>query len=286
LKALQKTIQKPAEFTGVGVNVGREVTMRLLPAAPDTGITFVRVDLPSSPAIPASPGHVVPSLRRTVLRRGDAEVQMTEHILAAVSGLEVDNLVVEMRGPEFPACDGSARVFAALLQQAGIVEQQAPRPRRTLAEEVTVTDDNSRITALPAPDGGLTISYTLEYPHLALPAQHFEIRVTPESFLAELAPARTFVFQREAPALLASGLGRGASLENTLVLRDDGSLIYGQLRFPDEFARHKVVDLLGDLRLLGGGIAARIIAVRSGHAQNLRLINEMLPKLAVLPETP
>ncbi|HUT35865.1 MAG TPA: UDP-3-O-acyl-N-acetylglucosamine deacetylase [Planctomycetota bacterium] len=279
---MQRTIQRPAEFAGVGVNLGREVRIRLLPAPPDSGVTFVRADLPGTPAVPACPEHVVPELRRTVLRKGDAEVQMTEHLLAAVSGLEVDNLVVELKGPEFPACDGSPRVFADLLRNAGIADQDRPRTLRTLAEPVTVSDESSTMTALPAQEG-LSVSYTLEYPHLSLPGQHFDLRVTPESFLRELASARTFVFQREAPALLARGLGRGASLENTLVLRDDGSLIYGQLRFPNEFARHKVVDLLGDLRLLGAGIAARIIAVRSGHAQNLQLIEQVRQTLVAIP---
>jgi UDP-3-O-acyl N-acetylglucosamine deacetylase len=271
---MQRTIQNPAEFTGVGVNLGRAATLRLLPAPPDSGVSFVRADLPGAPSIAASPDNVVPKLRRTVLRKGDAEVQMTEHLLAAVHGLDLDNLVVELRGPEFPACDGSARAFSDLLLKAGIVEQDRPRVVRTLAEPVSVSDDSSTITAQPAA-AGLSVSYTLEYPNLSLPSQHFDIQVTPDNFARELAPARTFVFQREAPALLASGLGRGASLENTLVLRDDGSLIYGRLRFPDEFARHKAVDLLGDLRLLGAGVAARIIAVRSGHAQNLQLVEQI-----------
>ncbi len=285
MRQKQRTIQNPAEFTGVGVNLGRTVTLRLLPAPPDSGVCFVRADLPGAPSIPASPDHVVPKLRRTVLRKGDAEVQMTEHLLAAIHGLDLDNLAVELRGPEFPACDGSARAFADLLLKAGIVEQDQPRVPRTLAEPVSVSDESSTITALPAASG-LSLAYTLEYPHLSLPGQHFDIQVTPESFARELAPARTFVFQREAPALLASGLGRGASLENTLVLRDDGSLIYGRLRFPDEFARHKVVDLLGDLRLLGAGLAARIVAVRSGHAQNLQLVEQLRRVLADVSPTP
>lgn len=282
MKTAQRTIQTPAEVKGIGVNLGREVTLRLLPAPPDSGVTFVRTDLPGAPSVPAAPDYVVPKLRRTVLRKGDAEVQMTEHLLASACGLGIDNLLVELRGPEFPACDGSARVFTEALQKAGIAEQDKPRTFRTLPEPVTVSDEASTITALPATEG-LSIAYTLEYPRLSLPAQHYEIRVTPESFARDLAPARTFVFQREAPALLASGLGRGASLENTLVLRDDGSLIYGHLRFPDEFARHKVVDLLGDLCLLGGGFVARVIAVRSGHAQNFQLIEQIRPNLVEIP---
>lgn len=277
----QKTIQKPVEFTGVGVNLGRQVTLRLCPAPPDTGVVFVRADLPGAPSIPASPDYVVPKLRRTVLRRGDAEVQMTEHLLAAACGLEIDNLLVELKGQEFPACDGSARIFAQMLRDAGAAEQDRPRVRRTIREAITIRDETSAMEARPAAQG-ISISYTLEYPGLPIPRQDLDIQVTPERFPEDLAPARTFVFQREAPALIASGLGRGASPENTLVLRDDGSLVYGKLRFPDEFARHKVVDLLGDLRLLGGGLALRVVAVRSGHAQNLKLVEQLRPALIEL----
>ena len=266
------------------MNLGRDVTVRLLPAPPDSGVTLVRTDLPGAPRIPACADHVVPKLRRTMLRAGDVEVQMTEHILAAICGLEVDNLAIELRGSEFPACDGSARIFSDMIRNAGIVDQDRHRALRTVNEPITVSDESSTMTVLPSTDG-LSIAYTLEYPRLALPAQHFDIKVTPETFQRELAPARTFVFQREAPALLASGLGRGASLENILVLRDDGSLIYGQLRFPDELARHKVVDLLGDLRLLGGGLFARIIAVRSGHAQNFQLIERIRAALVDVSPT-
>ena len=282
MRPQQRTIQKPVEHTGVGVNLGRKVTVRLLPAAPDTGVVFTRSDLPGSPMVAASFEHVVPKFRRTVVRQGEAEVQMTEHLLAAAAGLEIDNLAVELTGEELPACDGSARIFAEILQEAGAVDQGRPRVLRTPREPITITDEMSTITASPAAEG-LTISYTLEYSQLSIPPQHVELRVTPASFLGELAPARTFVFQSEAPGLLSSGLGRGASLENTLVVRDNGSLVYGELRFPDEFARHKVVDLLGDLRLVGSGVVARVDAARSGHTHNLRLLERLRSELVEIP---
>ena len=283
MKVPQRTIHKRVEHTGLGVNSGRQATLRLCPAPPDTGVVFVRVDLPGAPTIPAVPDHLAPKFRRTVLQRGEAEVQMTEHLLAAASGLGIDNLRVELKGSELPACDGSARVFAQMLQDAGIEDQPKPRVLRTLREPVTVSDEHCSITASPATEG-LHLSYVLEYGQLPLPRQEFEIDVTPESFVAELAPARTFVFQREAASLIASGLGRGASLENTLVIRDDGSLVYGELRFPNEFARHKTVDLIGDLRLLGSGLCARVAAARSGHAQNLQLVEQLRSALVeILP---
>jgi len=282
LSVAQKTVREPAQFTGIGVNLGREVTLRILPAPPNTGIIFRRTDLPNAPSIPVSPEYVCPMERRTMLQHGEAQVQMTEHLLAAASGLEIDNLVVEVSGPELPAGDGSARVFTDLLLTAGPLEQDTPRVLRTLAGPVTIAEGSSTITASPSTEG-ITVSYTLEYTGLAIAAQRFEIHVTPESFAAELASARTFVLQSEAAALLSSGFGRGASLENTLVLRQDGSLVYGDYRFPDELARHKAVDLLGDLRLVGTGIAARIDAVRTGHAHNFRLVQLLASKLIAIP---
>jgi len=282
LKPLQRTIQTPVERAGVGVNTGLEITVRLRPAGPDTGIIFVRADIKGSPTVPAALEHVVPKLRRTALRRGDAEVQMTEHVLAAVAALEIDNLIVELTGPELPTTDGSALIFAEMLQEAGALEQERPRRVLTLGEPITIADDSSSITALPAAQG-LTISYTLDYERPALPAQHFEILVTPDRFLTELAPARTFVLESEAAGLLASGLGRGASLENTLVVRDDGSLVYGELRFPDEFARHKAVDVLGDLHLVGGALVARIVAIKTGHAHNFRLVERIRDSALKVP---
>jgi len=270
LKRPQKTIQKPVERTGVGLNLGLEVTLRLRPAPPDAGVTFVRTDLPGAPAIPASPEFAVPKARRTGLRRGDAEVQMTEHLLAAVAGFEIDNLLVEIDGPELPAGDGSALLFAEMLQEAGLASQDAPSRILTLRKPITIAEGTGTIVALPAPNG-LSLSYTLDFEDSGIGPQHFETNLSPERFLAELAPARTFVFESEAEQLLQSGFGRGASYANTLVVRPDGSVIENRLRFPDEFARHKALDLLGDLRLAGPGLLARILAVKSGHAHNLRL---------------
>ncbi len=282
---LQKTIENAVERSGVGVNLGLEVTVRMLPAPPDAGVVFVRADLRGSPSVRASPENVAPEPRRTVLRCGKAEVQMTEHVLAAVAGLDVDNLTIEVTGPELPVGDGSALLYAEMLLEAGVVEQNRPRRAATLREPVIIADPNATrpgatIEAVPAPaDEGLTLSYTLDYADGPLPSQTYELRLTPEAFVAELAPARTFVFEREAAHLIASGFGRAANPENTLVIRPDGSILGNELRFPDEFARHKMVDLLGDLRLAAGGLVASIRAVRSGHAHNLRLAEAVKQQL-------
>lgn len=270
----QQTIRKPVERTGIGVNLGVEVTVRLRPAPPDSDVTFVRVDLPGAPQVPASSEYVLPQVRRTVLRLGEAEVQMTEHLLAAVAGLEIDNLVAEINGPELPAGDGSALLFAEMLQEAGVAEQDRPCHFLTLRKPVTVSEGHGTLVALPSTDG-LALSYTLDYERAGLPTQHVGIDLNPERFLAELAPARTFVFESEAESLLASGLGKGATYDNTLVVRRDGSVVDNQLRFPDEFARHKALDLLGDLRLAGNGLLARVLAVKSGHADNVRLVERI-----------
>ena len=271
MKPTQKTIRTPVERQGIGINLGRAVTLRLRPAEPDTGLVFARTDLPGSPPVPATLEHVAPRERRTVLRSGEAEVQLVEHLLAAVAAFEIDNLLVELDAPELPIGDGSASLFAEMLQQAGTADQDQPRDLLTLRKPITIAGDHGTLVALPASDG-LTISYTLDYNHIGLPPQHYETHVTPDIFCAELAPARTFVLEREAQALLDRGLGKGASAGNIVVIRDDGSILNTTLRFPDEPARHKALDLLGDLQLTGAGLIAKVFAVKSGHADNLRLV--------------
>ncbi|MBL7222304.1 MAG: UDP-3-O-[3-hydroxymyristoyl] N-acetylglucosamine deacetylase [Candidatus Brocadiae bacterium] len=270
MKARQKTIRHPVECHGVGVNLGRKVRLRLVPAEPGTGLVFVRTDLGSTAAIPVRPDAVAAEPRRTVLRAGKAEVQMTEHLLAAVAGLAIDNLTIEISGPELPVGDGSALIFAELILEAGVVEQKAERPDHRIREPISLTDGDASIEAQPAEEG-LRLAYTLDYPESPIPRQTVEWLITPDTFMDQLAPARTFVFEHEAARLIAAGFGRAANPDNTLVVRADGSLLGNTLRFEDELARHKLVDLLGDLRLAGGGIVGHIRAERSGHAHNLRL---------------
>ncbi len=270
----QKTIGQTVERQGVGVNLGRKVLIRLLPAPPDQGLVFLRTDLEGSPAIPVLPDRVGQEPRRTVLRQQGAEVQMTEHLLAAVAAFDIDNLTIELNGPELPVGDGSARLFAEMVHEAGIVEQDAARAERRLQEPIIIADGEATLEARPAAEG-LTIAYRLAYGEGPVKPQTFEIRVRPDSFVSELASARTFVFEKEAAHLIASGFGRGATPENTLVIRADGSLLGNELRFPNEFARHKVLDLLGDLRLAGPGLRVHIRAERSGHAHNLQLARRL-----------
>jgi len=275
LKPKQQTIQKPVERQGVGVNTGQPVTLRLLPAEPDSGITFVRTDLPDAPPIPATLDHLASTPRRTALRNGAAEVEMIEHLLAALSGFGIDNATAELDAPELPIGDGSASLFADMLCEAGTVEQDAPRRLLAIPKPITISEGPATIVALPASEG-LTISYTLDYDDVALDPQHYEARIDLDQFIEDLAPARTFVTEREARVLLDAGFGKAASTSIVVVIRDDGSILDNKLRFPDEPARHKALDLLGDLRLVGPGLIARVIAVKSGHGTNYKLAEQIL----------
>jgi len=224
------------------------------PAPEDTGVAFIRTDLDGAAPIPTRPENIARLPRRSGLSAGGATVQMTEHLLAACVGLGIDNLLVELDSEELPALDGSPLAFAQLIEQAGVRQQSAHRPLLTVR---------------------LTIAYRLEFDKPGFTPQEFHFTESPEAFMAAVAPARTFVFQSDAARLLAQGFGRGADPENTLLLRDDGSLVYGQFRFPNELARHKVADLLGDLSFLGCGFRARVVARRTGHAQNLAAVEKI-----------
>jgi UDP-3-O-[3-hydroxymyristoyl] N-acetylglucosamine deacetylase/3-hydroxyacyl-[acyl-carrier-protein] dehydratase len=274
LKPKQKTVQTPIERSGVGMNLGQPVVMRLVPAPPDAGVVFVRTDLEDRPSVPADLDHVAPEERRTVLRNGQAEVQMVEHLMAALAGFDIDNVTVELSGPELPGGDGSALLFAEMLEEAGVETQDAPRRLLTLRKPITLGEGSSTIVALPASEG-LWVAYTLDYDDNRLPTQHVDYQVTKDVFVRELAPARTFVFEEEAQALLDRGFGAGASTENVLVVRDDGTVLDNALRFDDEFARHKALDLLGDLRLVGQGLLAHVLAVKTGHAATLALVRRI-----------
>jgi len=274
LRPKQRTIVSPVTVSGVGVNTGRKVTLRMRPAPEDTGVAFIRTDLDGAVPIPTRPENIARLPRRSGLSAGGATVQMTEHLLAACVGLGIDNLFVELDSEELPALDGSPLAFAQLIEQAGVRQQSAHRPLLTVRETVTVTEGEASISLEPATDA-LTIAYRLEFDKPGFTPQEFHFTESPEAFMAAVAPARTFVFQSDAARLLAQGFGRGADPENTLLLRDDGSLVYGQFRFPNELARHKVADLLGDLSFLGCGFRARVVARRTGHAQNLAAVEKI-----------
>lgn len=273
----QQTLGGSVSLQGVGLHTGESVTLTFHPAAAGSGITFVRRDLPGSPEIRVQPTNAAgesESLRRTVLRCGTAEVHTVEHVLAALAGLGVDNARLELSGREVPEpTDGSAAPFVALLQQAGVVEQPEERVPLVIRHPVVYQSGDVQIVGLPGE--GLRLSFTLQFDNPILGTQHRTCEITPASFLREIAPARTFVLYRDVEELRARGLIQGGSLQNAVVVKDDGLLNQEPLRFPDEPVRHKILDLLGDLSLLGRPVQGQIHAIRSGHAHNLRFVQQL-----------
>lgn len=275
--ALQKTIGEETRLHGIGLHTGEEVEVSLRPAAEDQGIVFVRTDLPDEPRIPMGTENLGSHPQRTTLVSGDAEVQTVEHLLACLYVLGIQNLEIRLSGPELPGYDGSALPFYEALKRAGVVEQSRKAREVSLREPLALTDGSTSLIALRPPGGtGLTISYTLDYESPYLQPQYLELDIDEETFEREIAPARTFVLEEQVPALRAMGLGKGANPQNTLVLGRDG-IIGNELRYKDEFVRHKILDLIGDLYLTGYNINARLLGTKSGHqlnAQMARLIVE------------
>lgn len=275
MEPLQRTIRNPVKIQGVGLHTGNKVNLAFKPAAANSGISFVRLDLSHKPTLKADCRYLLESersIRRTSLGCDGAEVQTIEHLMAVLSGLQIDNLEIEIDNNEVPGMDGSGKEFVEALRKAEIVEQDAPRKFFSIKEPLWVEDEQSRAVALPAND--YSISYTLNYAHPYLKSQYMELNVTPESFEKELAASRTFCLQEEAEDLQGRGLGKGANYENTLVVGKK-EVIGNRLRFSDEFVRHKILDLIGDISVLGVPIKGRILAIRSGHSLNLKLVKKI-----------
>jgi len=282
----QRTISLEAEIEGKGLFTGQPVHLRLRPAPPDTGLVFCRVDLGEDAVVPAGIETVAKRFQRTTLVRGDVSVETTEHLLAALAGLGIDNLYADLDGPELPGGDGSAADYVRLLRQAGIVEQEAERPVLAVTDPVTVQDGEAVVTALPGPPEELSITYHLDYgPDGVIPPQIFSIKLTPEAFVEELAATRTFILESEVEDLRQRGYGPQASYEDLLVIGPEGP-IHNTYRFPDEPARHKVLDLVGDLFLLNADLRGRVVAMRSGHALNHQLVRGLLEQAARRGEAP
>lgn len=276
----ERTLQAPVTVAGTGLHEGRPVRVTLRPAPAGHGVVFARTDLPGAPEVPATLEWLGDGERRTLLRRGAAEVHTVEHLLAALLAEGVDNLRVELDGPELPALDGSARDWLAAVRAAGVQEQDRPRRTLRLRRELSVALGDSRLRALPAAGDGLELSCTLDYERHGVPLQVVEARLPGSDFAERIAPARTFVLEHEARALAAAGLGRGADTDNTVVLAPGGRAAAGTLRFPDEPARHKMLDLLGDLALLAADVAGRVEAVRGGHRAHHALARRLAEELA------
>jgi len=263
----QQTLGAPIELEGIGVHSGESAKLKFHPGEPDTGIRFRRMDLEGTPEIPASLEHVVGTELGTSLGQGDARVMTVEHVLAALHGHQVDNALLELWGPEPPIRDGSFRDYSEAIKSVGIVPQGTPARVISINAPVSVEGDNGE-SYVATPNEGLKVSAAIDFAHPAIGRQYGSFPVDPTSFETELAAARTFGFKAEAESLVARGLARGASLENTIVL-DDNGVMNGGLRFPDEYVRHKIGDILGDLALLGGRIDASVFAERPSHGGNV-----------------
>ena len=271
----QRTIAREASLKGIGLHTAKKVSLTFKPADVDTGINFIRTDLPSKPVIKASIDYVLSqfrSPRRTSLGRDSVEIHTIEHLMAALAGLGIDNLYIEIDNDEVPGLDGSSLNFLEILSKAGIKEQEKSRRYYLIKEPVFAEEEGSAIVAVPAQK--FKISYTLNYNHPLLKAQFLEINFDEGAFKNELAPSRTFCLESEVTELQQQGLGRGANYENTLVVGENG-VIKNKLRYQDEFIRHKILDLLGDLYILGEPLRAHIIALRSGHSLNLKLVKRI-----------
>lgn len=293
------TISKEVAYTGIGLHSGEISTIRFKPAGKDEGIVFIRVDLPGKPEIPADIDHVIDISRGTTIGIKDASVGTIEHVLSAIKGLNIDNVRIEIDGPEAPVADGSAIVFLNLLKTAGIVEQDSPRVYFEFDEPISFSAPSDNVDVVIVPSNELKVTFLIDYNHPYLGTQYTWLPSL-EYYEKEFAGARTFCFINEILQLKGMGLIKGGSLENALVIgepemaeselknlqdifgyqnpvtvSDEGILNSHALRYHNEFVRHKVLDLLGDIALLGMPIKGHILAARSGHKTNVQLVKKL-----------
>ncbi len=247
--SFQRTIGKEVTISGISLHLGSKSRLTFKPAPPDSGVVFVRTDLPGSPQIRANINHAIGNVvRRTSVGDQEVRVHTVEHVMAALAGLRIDNVTIETNAPEPPAMDGSALPFVRILRDAGIVDQDSPRRDLQFTEALSVTDGDKELVMIP--DGSCRITYVFRSDAPVSLMQLVSLELTEDSFATEIAPARTFCFQHEVEALKAQGLGKGGSSDNVVVIDSDGKPDH-EPRLKDEMARHKILDLIGDLYLLG-----------------------------------
>jgi UDP-3-O-[3-hydroxymyristoyl] N-acetylglucosamine deacetylase/3-hydroxyacyl-[acyl-carrier-protein] dehydratase len=269
----QKTVGREATLEGVGLHTGEPVRITFKPGLPNSGVVFERVDLEGRPRVHAAVENVTGASRGTTLTENGVTVYTVEHLCAAATGLGVDNLVVEIAGPEPPATDGSSAVFARALVEAGVVEQDEPRRFIALDKPFDYKQDGAEMTIVPEDD--LRISFTIKFEHPYLKSQFYTFDVGEDNFYDEIAPARTFALESEIEMLRSAGLIKGGSLDCAVVVGDNGPLNEDGMRFDDEPVRHKILDLIGDLTLFNARFKGHIIAMRSGHAVNVGMIRSV-----------
>jgi UDP-3-O-acyl N-acetylglucosamine deacetylase len=282
----QRTLAQPAEVEGIGFLTSALVRLRFLPAPPNTGVIFVRTDLEPAEHVPARIDQVTGTQRRTTLGHAPAQVGLVEHVLAALAGLRIDNCQVELNAPEPPGLDGSARIFVSALRQSGTILQPARRTVWTVDCPIVVTQGSATLALHPATEPGLRISYQLDYGNRSPIARQAHTQtVTPGQFASEVAPCRTFILEEEAAELRRQGLGARTTAADLLVFGPRGP-IDNHLRFANEPARHKVLDLVGDLALFGHDLCGHIVAYRSGHPLNIELVRALTGELSPVRPAP
>jgi UDP-3-O-acyl N-acetylglucosamine deacetylase len=278
MSARQCTISKEAYYKGIGLHTGNLCKIIFKPAPENNGVTLVRTDLPGQPRVPALYSNVVSVIRGTTVGNGAMQVHTIEHVLSAVYALGIDNLILELDANEPPVADGSSRVFFDTLKEAGIVAQNAERRVLRPTERIEYRAGETEVTLEPS--DALRLTVVLQYKHPLINTQEVSFLIEPDLYRAEIAPARTFCFDYEVEALKKQGLAKGGSLDSAVVVGLDR--IHNKekkLRFPDEFARHKTLDLLGDLFLLGHRLQAHVKAIRPGHGHNVNFVKLLAEKL-------
>jgi UDP-3-O-[3-hydroxymyristoyl] N-acetylglucosamine deacetylase/3-hydroxyacyl-[acyl-carrier-protein] dehydratase len=273
----QRTIAGAVSIEGVGLHTGEKGVMTFCPAAVDQGVRFVRVDLPGRPEVLVRPenAHFDPGAgRRTILQQDGVQIHTMEHVLSAIAGLRIDNLRIEVSSMEVPeGHDGSAAPIARALQGAGIVDQERPARHIKVTRPVEWSQGGVELRAVPY--HGFKITFRIDYDHPLIGTQELSLDITPEIFLEQIAPARTFVLERDLALLRQAGWIKGGRLESAVVVGEDRILNEGPLRFPDEFVRHKILDLLGDLFILGGPLLGHVSACRSGHHGHVEFVKRL-----------
>lgn len=270
----QRTLRQKVSCTGIGLHSGARITLTLNPAPSNTGIRFVRTDLSPEVEIPALADYVVDTRLATTIGKDGARIGTIEHLMAALFGLGIDNCRVELDGPEVPIMDGSAAPFVYLIQEAGIELQREMKRFLVIRNPVEVADGDKTAKFLPAPQ--LSISFTIDFDHPLISKQTFRMDFSDRFFHREIARARTFGFYEEVEMLKRMGLARGGSLDNAIVVDDFSILNPDGLRYPDEFVRHKILDSMGDISLLGMPVIGHLVAYKSGHALNHKLVTQVL----------
>lgn len=272
----QQTIKESVGYSGVGLHSGNRVNMTLLPAPPDTGVRFRRVDLDGKPEIEARIDNVSETTRSTTLSKGNIKVHTIEHLMATFAGFNIDNIIVELDANEPPIGDGSARIYSQLVEQAGIVSQNIGAQSYVVQTPFEFQMGDTLMSVFPNDKLKVTCTSADKQGRFT---QFFSTEITPETYKTEIAQARTFCFYEEIEYLIKNGLIKGGSLENAIVIRDDAVLTTEPLRYPEEFVRHKMLDILGDVALIGKRLQAHIIAVRPSHTANCELARRIVSQI-------